>query len=114
MAQGVSPQVVMETLGRSQVALTLNTYSHVLAEGRTAPPDKELRYILQVRDTHYGFLRHEVVPVSEANSERYGARSVPLIVLLDRQGVIRLHHPGRMTEEDLEAAIQKLLHEGQP
>jgi integrase len=30
LAQGVSPCVVMETLGHSQVSLTLNTYSHVL------------------------------------------------------------------------------------
>jgi hypothetical protein len=30
-------------------------------------------------------------------------------VLVDRQGVIRLYQPGRMTEEELEAAIKKLL-----
>jgi integrase len=30
LVQGVSPRVVMETLGHSQVSLTLNTYSHVL------------------------------------------------------------------------------------
>jgi len=30
LAQGVSPRVVVETLGHSQVSLTLNTYSHVL------------------------------------------------------------------------------------
>lgn len=30
LAQGVSPRVVMETLGHSQVSLTLNTYAHVL------------------------------------------------------------------------------------
>ncbi|OFV90135.1 MAG: hypothetical protein A3G76_12560 [Acidobacteria bacterium RIFCSPLOWO2_12_FULL_65_11] len=30
LAQGVSPRVVMEILGHSQVSLTLNTYSHVL------------------------------------------------------------------------------------
>jgi integrase len=30
LAQGVSPHVVMETLGHSQVSLTLNTYNHVL------------------------------------------------------------------------------------
>ena len=30
LAQGVSPRVVMETLGHSQISLTLNTYSHVL------------------------------------------------------------------------------------
>lgn len=30
LAQGVSPRVVMDTLGHSQISLTLNTYSHVL------------------------------------------------------------------------------------
>lgn len=30
LAQGVSPRVVMETLGHSQLSLTLNTCSHVL------------------------------------------------------------------------------------
>jgi integrase len=30
LAQGVHPRVVMETLGHSQIALTMNTYSHVL------------------------------------------------------------------------------------
>ena len=30
LVQGVIPRVVMETLGHSQVSLTLNTYSHVL------------------------------------------------------------------------------------
>ena len=29
MAQGVHPRIVMETLGHSQISLTLNTYSHV-------------------------------------------------------------------------------------
>jgi integrase len=37
LAQGVSPRVVMEVLGHSQVTLTLNTYSHVIPSlGREA------------------------------------------------------------------------------
>jgi integrase len=32
LAQGVHPRVVMETLGHSQIALTMNIYSHVLPE----------------------------------------------------------------------------------
>lgn len=32
LAQGVSPRVVMEILGHSQISLTLNTYTHVLPE----------------------------------------------------------------------------------
>lgn len=30
LPQGVHPRVVMETLGHSQISLTLDTYSHVL------------------------------------------------------------------------------------
>jgi integrase len=30
LAQGVDPRTIMETLGHSQIGLTLNTYSHVL------------------------------------------------------------------------------------
>lgn len=29
LVQGVHPRVVMETLGHSQISLTMNTYSHV-------------------------------------------------------------------------------------
>jgi integrase len=29
LAQGVSPRVVMEILGHSQISVTMNTYSHV-------------------------------------------------------------------------------------
>src|SRR5581483_2486098 len=30
LGQGVHPRIVMETLGQSQISLTLDTYSHVL------------------------------------------------------------------------------------
>jgi integrase len=30
LAEGVHPRVVMDTLGHSQIALTMNTYSHVI------------------------------------------------------------------------------------
>ena len=83
-------------------------YGYV-TEGRAAQPDKELRYIVQVRDRYYPFLRQEPVPISEANAERYGVDGVPRIVLIDRRGIVRVDHPGRMTEEELEAAIRKLL-----
>jgi hypothetical protein len=61
---------------------------------------------LELTNTH---LRDEPVPMSEANYKEYGVTSVPMNVLVDRQGIVRLYHPGRMTEEELEAAIRKLL-----
>lgn len=42
LAQGVAPRVVMETLGHSQISLTLNTYSHVIpALGRAAADEMD-------------------------------------------------------------------------
>jgi thioredoxin-related protein len=47
--------------------------------------------------------------VSEPNHKQYGVASTPTIVLVDRQGLVRLYHPGRMTEQELETAITALL-----
>jgi thiol-disulfide isomerase/thioredoxin len=74
-----------------------------------APPDEETRYIAQVLQTNYGFLADLPVPLSEVNHQRYGVSTTPTLVLLDRENVVRLYHPGRMTEEELEAAIRGLL-----
>jgi len=78
-------------------------------EGRPAAPDRELRYIAHVRDTYYPFLRQVPTPVTDANYRQYGVNSLPMHVLIDRKGIIRLYQPGRITSEELAAAIQKLL-----
>ena len=83
-------------------------YGYV-AGGAPAAPAEELRYMLDVRDTHYGFLADLPVPVSAANHERYGVSSTPTLVILDRQGIVRLYHPGRLTEEELESQLRPLL-----
>lgn len=74
-----------------------------------ASPEEELRYIGQIRDTFYSFLRDEPVPVSEVNHTRYGVSTTPTLVLVDRRGTVRLYHPGTMTEEELSAAIEPVL-----
>ena len=78
-------------------------------EGQPATPDDEMVHILKVRDAYYGFLRDEPVPVSDVNHKRYGVSSTPTLALVDRGGIVRVYHPGRMTEQELEAAIQPLL-----
>jgi hypothetical protein len=47
------------------------------------------------------------MPLSAENFKRYGVSSTPTIVLVDRHGLVRLYHPGRMTEAALRAAILK-------
>ena len=83
-------------------------YGYITA-GRPAPPDRELQHIARVRDSFYRFLKREPVPVTDANYRAFGVSVIPVHVLIDRQGVIRLYHPGRITIENLEAAIVDVL-----
>jgi len=83
-------------------------YGYV-AGGRPAAPDRELRYIAAVRDSHYAFLRQAPIPIGEGIHRAYGIASVPMLVLIDRIGVIRLYHPGRLTEDELDAAIASVI-----
>lgn len=105
--------IVESLLGKYRgqgLALVAPTQRYGYVEGgRPAAPARELRHIVQVRDSHYGFLRNEPVPIGEANYKEYGVTTIPMYVLLDRQGIVRLYRAGRMTAEDLEAAIRKLL-----
>ena len=80
-----------------------------VAGGATATPDEELRYMQGVRDKYYPFLAGVPVPVSAANHQRYGVSSTPTVVILDRQGIVRLYHPGQLTEEELESHLRPLL-----
>jgi len=95
------------TQGLAIVAPT-QRYGYV-ARGAAAPPDQELKYIVQVRDEYYPFLAEVPVPTSAANHERYGVSSTPTVVILDRDGIVRLYHPGRLTEEELEQQVAPLL-----
>lgn len=83
-------------------------YGYV-AQRAPAAPDAELDYIRQVRDEYYAFLRNEAVPVSDANHKLYGVSTTPTLVVLDREGIVRLYHPGTMTASALESAIAPLL-----
>ena len=80
-----------------------------IVSGEDASPDEELRYIEQVRDEYYAFLRDQSVPVSDVNHKRYGVSTTPTLVLVDREGIVRLYRPGNLSEDDLDAAIRKLL-----
>jgi thioredoxin-related protein len=47
-------------------------------------------------------------PLSEANFRNYGASTTPTLVLIDRNGIVRLYHPGAMTLDELRAALNKV------
>jgi hypothetical protein len=102
---------MLDRYGKNGLAIIAPTQRYGYTVRRTLPaaPDEERRHIEQVRDTSYPFLRNEPVPVSETNHTIYGVSTVPTLVLVDRRGIVRLYHPGNMTEEELRAAIEPLL-----
>jgi len=46
LAQGVSPRVVMETLGHSDIRLTMNLYTHVAPELQRDAADRMERLLI--------------------------------------------------------------------
>lgn len=77
--------------------------------GVEASPAEEAPYIDQVRRQAYPALANTPVPLDTANHLRYGVSSTPTVVLVDRAGIIRLYHPGKMTREALEPRVRALL-----
>jgi thiol-disulfide isomerase/thioredoxin len=83
------------------------------ARGEETTPEKELRYIDEIRQGHYAELAGVPVPVSEENFKLYGASSTPTLVLLDRRGIVRLYNPGEI-EYDKLADIVRTVTEKRP
>jgi thiol-disulfide isomerase/thioredoxin len=78
------------------------------ARGEEVGPAEELKYIDEVRHKFYVDLLNVPAPISDENFKNYGASTTPTMVLIDRQGIVRMYHPGRMTLEEIRAALNKL------
>jgi thiol-disulfide isomerase/thioredoxin len=77
------------------------------AAGEPMDPASELRYIDAVRTKYYARLADMPVPVSADNSRRYGVSTTPTLVIVGADGKVKLYHPGRMTYEELKAALSR-------
>lgn len=79
------------------------------AEEEHAAPVTETAFIQKVYDKLYSGIPGVQVPLDAGNFERFGASTIPTLVVIDRHGIVRLYHPGVMDEKDLRAAIEPLL-----
>jgi thiol-disulfide isomerase/thioredoxin len=77
------------------------------AQGEDSTPAAELAWIDNVRQRFYSGLLDVPVPVSKANFDRYGASTTPTLVVLNREGMVDLYHPGLMSYEELRSAIEQ-------
>jgi thiol-disulfide isomerase/thioredoxin len=92
---------------RLVVVAPTQRYGYV-ARGEEADPADELKYIDEIRHKFYADLLNVPAPISEENFKNYGASTTPTLVLIDKQGIVRMYHPGRMTLEEIRAALNKL------
>jgi thiol-disulfide isomerase/thioredoxin len=76
------------------------TYGYA-AEGAEAKRPEELKYINEVRQKYYGSIRGMTVPVSEENLKLWGVSTTPTLAVINKQGVVVVYNPGRMTYEEL-------------
>jgi thiol-disulfide isomerase/thioredoxin len=80
-----------------------------VAQRKPAPPDEELAYIAGVRDQYYAWLRNVAVPVSREIYTTYGVSSTPTLVFVDRAGNVSRYNPGKLTAEELDAALKAIV-----
>jgi thiol-disulfide isomerase/thioredoxin len=105
---------ILETLAKDYASRGLlfvgptQRYGYV-AGGEDATPAQEKPYIEEIYRKFYAAVPGMQVPLSEENFKMYGASTTPTLVLVDKQGIVRLYHPGKMSEADLRARIEPLL-----
>jgi cytochrome c biogenesis protein CcmG/thiol:disulfide interchange protein DsbE len=76
---------------------------------RPVGPAEELKYIEQVRDEFYPWMKTVAAPVSDEVYTRYGVSTTPTYVLIDRDGKVSTYLPGQPTVEQLEPLIRKII-----
>jgi thiol-disulfide isomerase/thioredoxin len=83
-------------------------YGYIGSENNV-PPSIEVTYIEIIRKQYYAQAVDGPATVSERNFLTYGVSTTPTIALVDRNGVVRMYHPGGMKYEELRSAVNRLL-----
>ncbi len=72
-------------------------------------PAEEKKVLDEVFQRYYAAIPKVLEPIDASNFDRLGASTTPTIVLTDRHGIVRLYHPGAMSEQQLRDAIVSVL-----
>jgi thiol-disulfide isomerase/thioredoxin len=95
---------------RGLVVIAPTQHYGYAAAGQEVTPAVETQYIQSIFAEYYKALGPVEVPLSEENFAAYGVSTTPTLTLIDRQGIVRLYHPGTLDYDSLAARIEKLLH----
>ena len=91
------------------VVLAPTRYYGYTSEKESVTPQEEKGVIDEVYQRFYSIIPKAIVPVEAANFERFGASTTPTIVVADRGGIVKLYHPGAMTEAALRQVIESVV-----
>lgn len=105
----VIAEIAQEFAAKGLVVLAPTRRYGYTAQEEHANPALETPFIEKVYAKYYSAIPNVGVPLSTANFERFGVSTTPTIVVVDRRGIVRLYHPGLMSDAELRAAIEPLL-----
>lgn len=80
-----------------------------VAGGKKAGVAEEMAHIAQVRQTSYGAIADMPIPVGEETFKVYGSSTTPTLVLVDRNGIVRLYKPGGLPLDELDKQVRALV-----
>ena len=78
-------------------------------DGKPATPAEEKAGIAAALATTYAGLPGLPAPIDTETMVRWGASATPTFALVDRDGIVRLYEPTRLTYDAIAAAIEPLL-----
>jgi len=105
----VIAQVSKDLASKGLVVLAPTRRYGYTAQEEHATSAQETPFIEKVYAKYYSEIPNAGVPLDAANFERFGVSTTPTIVLVDRRGVVRLYHPGFMSDAELRQAVGALL-----
>ena len=99
-----------ETYGDRGLAIVGPTqlYGYV-ARGQDATPEQELEFLRGAYQERYPIPSWMSVPVSQKNFLDFGVSTTPTLVVIDREGIVRLYNPGDLPYDELSAHVERLL-----
>ena len=99
-----------ETYGDRGLAIVGPTqlYGYV-ARGEDATPEQELEFLRGAYQERYPIPSWMSVPVSQQNFLDFGVSTTPTLVIIDREGIVRLYNPGDLPYDELSAHVERLL-----
>jgi thiol-disulfide isomerase/thioredoxin len=102
-------QLKSEFTSKGLVVIAPTQHYGYAAGGEDATPEAESRYIELIRQRYYAGVVDAPAVVNETNFRVYGASTTPTLVLVDRNGIVRMFHPGALTYQELRGAISAAL-----